>query len=163
MGASSGGGGAGAGNPGGGSIRLISANSITIRGAVYARGYSGTTGNGAIGQKQLSPGLGGAGGSAAGAGSSLGATGAGSVAGQCYSSGWGGNGGAGAGGGVLLKAASVDLLSAVIDNCGGGNNSTIGGSLKVFYIDYQGGSLTNTGRTFMKQMMPPEPGTVFEF
>lgn len=163
QGTTSGGSGGGAGNPGGGWIRLISENSITIRGAVIAKGYAGTRGNGAVGQTQLNPGLGGSGGNVASAGSSLGATGVGSVVGQCYSSGGGGNGGGGAGGGVLIKAATVDALGAIIDNRGGGNSLTNGGSLKVFYNDLQGGSFTNTGRTYTKQMQPPEPGTVFEF
>jgi hypothetical protein len=64
---------------------------------------------------------------------------------------------------VLIKAPSVDLTGATIANLGGGNFPANGGSLKVFYNDYQGGTFTNTGRTYLKQMMPPEPGTVFEF
>jgi len=64
---------------------------------------------------------------------------------------------------VLLKAPAVDIIGATLDNRGGGNSLGNGGSLKVFYNDYQGGSLTNTGRVYLKQMLPLEPGTVFEF
>lgn len=162
-GTSSGGSGGGGGNPGGGRIRLIAANSVIIHGVVLAKGYLGTRGNGVVGQTQMSPGYGGTGGNASVAGSSLGATGVGSVLGHCYSSGTGGNGGGGAGGGVLIKANTVDLLGSTVDNRGGGNSVTNGGSLKVLYIDYQGEGLTNSGRVYLKQMMPPEMGTIFEF
>lgn len=162
-GTTSGGSGGGAGNPGGGWIKLIATDSLTIHGTLLSKGLAGSRGNGTQGQTQLNPGLGGAGGNAGIAGSSLGAPCVNSVLGHCYSSGAGGNGGAGAGGGVVLKAPNVDLVGATVDTRGGGNVLTNGGSLKVFYNDYQGGSLTNTGRTYLKQMMPPEPGTVFEF
>lgn len=162
-GTTSGGGGGGGGNPGGGWVSLIASNSIILRGSINAKGRSGTTGNGGTGQTQMTPGGGGAGGNAAGSGTSTGGNGGASIVEQCYPGGRGGNGGAGAGGGIMLKAATVDTLGGSIDNRGGGNTVTNGGTLKIFYVTLQGGSYTNTGRAYLKQLMPPEPGTVFEF
>lgn len=65
--------------------------------------------------------------------------------------------------GILLKAETVYMLGANLDNCGGGSSTNNGGSLKIFYVTLQGGSYTNTGRAYLKQLMLPEPGTVFEF
>ena len=158
---SSGGGGGGAGNVGGGCISLLSSNAITIRGVVQACGK--TAGNGVQGQNGGNPGYGGGGGSKTSNGQSRGGLRAEGIINECYSSGPGGDGGSGAGGGVLIKAPYVDIRGATIDNRGGGNAVVNGGTLKIFYSDYQGGILTNTGRIFMKQMMVPESGTVFEF
>ena len=157
---SSGGGGGGAGNAGGGYIMLISSNTITIRGMILACGKA--AGNGQQGQTGA-PGLGAGGGSPWVAGQSQGGSRGEGIANECYPAGHGGNGGSGAGGGILIKAPTVDVRGASIDNRGGGNNVANGGTLKIFYIDYQGGSLTNSGRTYMKQMLMPEAGTVFEF
>lgn len=163
LGTTSGGGGGGGGNPGGGWVSLVASNTIVVRGSVMAKGRSGVTGTGGTGQTQLNPGAGGGGGSASGTGTSAGGNGGASIPSQCYPGGHGGSGGAGAGGGILLKADTVDTLGATLDNCGGGNSTTNGGTLKIFYITLQGGSYTNTGRAYLKQLMLPEPGTVFEF
>lgn len=159
---SSGGGGGGAGNRGGGWIALHATNSIVVRGSVLAKGKAAEAGNGANGTNG-NPGQGGAGGSATAVGQSYPGNGGPLVNEACWSGRNGDFGGAGAGGGILLKASFVDLRDALIDNRGGGNVVTNGGTIKVFYIDYQEGSLTNTGRTYLKQMMAPESGTVFEF
>ncbi len=160
---SSGGGGGGAGNRGGGYIILCASNSIIVEGAILAKGTSASTGNGGAGVTGGNPGLGGAGGNPGGAGTSSGGAGGTYMLGNYGMGSWGGGGGAGAGGGVLLKSTYLDTRSAVIDNRGGGNSVTNGGTLKVFYIEHQAGSLTNIGRMYLKQMMLPEPGTVFEF
>lgn len=162
-GTTSGGGGGGAGNPGGGWIRLMASETVSIRGSLLAKGYSAARGNGGAGQAQSTPGAGGAGGNASANGGSSGGAGVASVLGVCYSSARAGDGGAGAGGGLLIRSPVVELTDAMIDNRGGGNSVTNGGSLKVFYNDFQGGSLTNSGRTYLKQIQPPEPGTIFEF
>ena len=160
MTSSAGGGGGGAGYSGGGSITLIASNAIIVRGSILACGK--TTGNGQQGQTG-NPGYGGGGGSIMVSGQSQAGSRSDGVANECYPAGDGGNGGKGAGGGILIKAPNVDLAGATIDNRGGGNTVANGGSLKVFYLEYQGGSLTNTGRAYLKQTQPPEAGTVFEF
>ena len=100
---------------------------------------------------------------ASAAGSSSGGAGGASVVGQCYPGGRGGDGGAGAGGGILVKADLVDTAGGTLDNLGGGSSVTNGGTLKIFYVERVGGSYPATGRAYLKQLMPPEPGTVFEF
>jgi hypothetical protein len=162
-GTTSGGGGGGGGNPGGGWVSLVASNTVIVRGSVIAKGRNGVTGNGGTGQTQMTPGGGGGGGLGAGTGSSAGGNGGASVVEQCYPGGHGGAGGAGAGGGILLKADTVDTLGATFDNRGGGNSTTNGGTLKIFYVTLQGGSYTNTGRVYLKELMLPETGTVFEF
>jgi hypothetical protein len=102
-------------------------------------------------------------GSASSPGQSLGGAGGASIPSQCYPGGNGGNGGPGAGGGLMLWSQTVDATGGILDNRGGGNAAANGGTLKVFYGVFQGGITTNSGRTFLKQLLPPEPGTVFEF
>lgn len=164
LGTTSGGGGGGGGNPGGGAISLLASNTLLLRGSLLARGVTGAHGNGTAGQTQMNPGQGGSMGQAGVAGQSLGGAGGASIPGQCYPGGSGGAGGCGAGGGICLKALSVDVAGAVIDNRGGGGVVTNGGSLKIFYTSGFSGSATSlTGRVYLKQLLPPETGTVFEF
>ncbi len=163
QGTTSGGGGGGGGNPGGGWIKLYATNTIIVRGTLQAKGLAGARQNGGTGQTQMPAAQGGNLGSATSAGQSLGGMGGASIPAQCYPAGLGGNGGAGAGGGILLQASTVDTLGGNLDNRGGGNSLVNGGTLKIIYITLQGGSYTNTGRTYLQQLLPPEPGTVFEF
>lgn len=162
-GTTSGGGGGGAGNPGGGMVCLTASNAIVIRGTILAKGMAGSRQNGTAGQTQMNPGAGGSLGFANLTGQSLGGNGGASIPGQCYPGGAGGNGAPGAGGGILLHAQNVDTVGGILDNRGGGNSVTNGGTLKVFYGTLLGGSYTNTGRAYLMQLLPPEPGTVFEF
>lgn len=163
LGTTSGGGGGGGGNPGGGWIKLYATHSIEVRGGVFARGLANARQNGGTAQTQMNPAQGGNLGSADVAGQSQGGEGGASIPGQCYPGGWGGAGGAGAGGGILMQAQTVDVAGGSIDNRGGGNSVTNGGTLKIFYVQFLGGVSTNTGRAYLRQLMPPEPGTVFEF
>ncbi len=158
----SGGGGGGAGNRGGGYIKLLSENYIIVRGAIFAKGCANLAGNGSAGQTAGFPGSGGSGGVASVVGQSNGGSGGASVVNQSWGAGYGGHGGSGAGGGVLLNGMYIDLASGIIDTLGGGGNTTNGGTLKIFYNDHHSGTYS-TGRTYLKQLAPPEPGTVFEF
>jgi len=144
--AGGGGGGGGSGNRGGGWIKLYSSNQIVINGTVNATGMAGKTGDGGTGAGD-SPngGEGGSGGSAASSGSSDGGDGG-------TSDGYGGHGGiggAGAGGGILLNAPSINASGGTFENRGGGGNSTIGGTIKIFYTSSLDNGTYTYGRLYI--------------
>ena len=141
-GAGGGGGGAGAGNPGGARIWLYASADIIINGTVNASGRAMNTGDGNIGSAGTQGPSGGNGGQGGSGGSAVyyGETSTGAAGGNGANEPYGdtpgntgGNGGAGAGGGILLKAPIINLTSAKIYALGGGGNSTIGGTIKIFY------------------------------
>ena len=144
-----GGGGGAAGGVGGGCIRLMATESLTIGGELLANGTTG--GNGARGQNGSAyrgpsnngaAGDGGQGGNATSIGAGQGGPGgeaacdiAGAQVNHCSGKGGdGGGGGAGAGGGISLRAPVVSIApSAQIKNLGGHQSAVNGGTLKIFH------------------------------
>jgi len=158
-----GGGGGGAGNRGGGWIKLYATTTLSVTGAIYAKGTDNSTGNGVVGQSTESSqgGYGSAGGAASASGGSNGAIGGWYTPGPGGYGGDGKEGGYGAGGGILLKCGNFEAymnLDGTIDNRGGGNVTTNGGTIKVFYAE--GSDVTFThyqGRYYPSQFTNTKP------